>query len=203
VNDNWALAFNPYRLSGQNWYLRLQPSLHFTQGVGKYIKPLLWPESRSEMSTLNLGPTLGYENYKPVTLQWQRNFGASLSYARSRTLQQTSISSGGGTPNKINDVVSGWRRELTAFYGIGFFPNNRTQVNAALRVDAVEAKEKHRYVQPALNLDVNYFISYRTYLSASANIGYSHLELTDNAGVKTKSQNLFSNMSVTLSHVVF
>jgi hypothetical protein len=89
--------------------------------------------------------------------------------------------------------------ELNTFYGLGYYPNNRTSLNSSLHL-TTSLNASAYSIEPSIDFSTDYFISYRTRLSASLSALYQrdHLNLS---GVPTnKTHNLTFNFSIGISH---
>lgn len=201
INDDWAFAINPYRLSGANWYVRLQPSIRYNHF--KYNNANLTPVTSSELSntTFSFGPAIGYTNYLPLSLKWQRDFGFSASYVRNKNSQKLETI----YPNdvfKYNIDTADHKTTFTGFYSIGYFPNTRTQITALLLADGTYYKNKDLLLVTSLGITANYFLSYRTYLTASASAGYTR-RVQHTTVAELKGHDVYGSLGVSLSHIVF
>lgn len=184
-NDNWTLAFNPQRLSGKYWYVQLRPSGQFSTGNQTSSGASSKSTNEQQYTLLNLGPAAGYENFKPVSLKWQRNFGASAAWQRHRE-KQTDRTTLNGVTTETKAEYKQQGASLYAFYGIGYYPNNRTLVNATLGFDGryiryhESSLKQSRWMRPSLGFSADYFVSYRTRLTANLSLygEFNHFEYT-------------------------
>jgi hypothetical protein len=205
INDNWTLAFNPYRLSGANWYLNLKSSAEI--GKAKQTTKDVTASTTSEQysDVLGIGPRLGYENYKPINLNWQRNFGGNVSWQaeRSKESNKTTLN---GTSAETKTELKQHQTELYAFYELGFYPNNRTKLNASIDVRATRyqyklaAMDNQTSLRPSFNFSTDYFINYRTRLYANAYVYHEYDHYTY-LSLPSFTKNAFrSGFSVGISH---
>lgn len=205
INDNWAFAFNPYRLSGSIWQFDLKSSVE----IGKSKQTVTQSNSKTiseNKSTLyGTGPSASYENHKPKSLKWQRNFGSSLSYRIGKSEINNSYSYTGGSfgdSTKSNEYLT----EFNAFYGFGFFPNNRTKLNATLGAYAANAKyksgslNKSFSLHPSFNFSTDYFLSYKTRLTANVYMLYSYDHIRQTAIPFNTANSFHAGFSIGLSH---
>lgn len=201
INDNWTLAFNPNRLSGSNWYIRLQPGVNYNRNTGNSTRNFTTYESKIKATSFTLSPVIGYENYRPLSLKWQRNMGLSFSYSRYNYNREDEWISP-GSPSKNSTDTSAWQSMAHAFYGIGYYPNNRTQITAILDMNGNYDKTRLFSLLSVFSLDVRYFLGYRTFLSASVNARHTIGTVKSNG--KNEQAHLFlSDLGVSLSHVLF
>jgi hypothetical protein len=207
INDNWALAFNPYRLSGANWFVRFIPSAGFSKNTSQSEQIADKTNTRSEQKFLAVSPVIGYENYKPINLKWQRNMGINLSYQSLwHNIEGRSTFNGNSFFSEIDSHESQMR--WYSFYGIGYFPNNRTLLNANLVVEAVHIKydnnplKKSTVIKPSLNFSTDYFISYKTRLSAYWNLQYDLFNNKTVMDTDSKGHYFSTSLSLGLSHSI-
>jgi hypothetical protein len=201
INDNWSLSFNPARLSGANWYIRVQPGIRYSRTTNHAQTSSTLYDSKSKSTLFTVSPVVGYEAYRPLSLQWQRNMGISFSFARYNSNREDEWTSP-GMPGKTSIDTSAWQSVAHAFYGVGYYPNNRTQLNAVLDLSGNYDKAHQFSMLSTFSLNVQYFISYRTFLSASVNARHNLGTLEVN-GKKESAHDFFSDFAVSLSHVLF
>ncbi len=208
VNDNWALAFNPGRLSGAHWYISLQPGAGIGTNTYNLQQPAAKHDSRHNNTLFTLAPMAGYEKYVPVSLKWQRNMGASLSWQKGWYAYHSKVNSSNQTFRQdSSQQTAQW--SLHTFYGVGFYPNNRTQVTVNLAVEASRLafeKSKHQNVtqlRPALQLGADYFISYQTRLFAQYNLWYLQNFYTHGSLSPSDEKQLNTNVSIGITHILF
>ena len=207
INDNWALALNPYRLSGRNWFVRFAPSAGFSKNTSQSEQIADKTTTSSEQKFLTVSPVIGYETFKPINLKWQRNMGFNLSYQSSwRNTDAKSTFNGGSFNSENNSHES--QMQLYSFYGIGYFPNNRTLLNANLVLEAVHSKydngplKKSTVVKPSLSFSTDYFISYKTRFSAYWSLAYDYFNNKTTTDTNLKGHYFNTSLSLGLSHVI-
>ena len=200
INDNWALALNPRRLSGASWYLRLQPGVEYKRFATNNFTSIAY-SSKIANTFLNLTPVIGYENYRPISLKWQRNFNVSLAYTATRFNQNTEGTYQGNT-TKTSNTTNKWNGTINASYGIGYYPNNRTMIDGSFAVTGNYYGSRNFDLQPLLRFNAQYFISYRTYLRASASVRYNYMDLYPGPAF-TPPSDFSSEFSVSVSHIIF
>jgi hypothetical protein len=197
VNDDWAFAINPYRLAGVAWFARLKPGISYSRFRSNQ-KTVPVSTSKEDIFTLSITPEIGFEKYVPVSLQWQQNVGVSIDYELQRYGANQKDETTTGTL-EVERKENFWEAEFTAFWGLGFFPNTRTQIGSNLLANFSYSKSKTFQASPGLDLFVNYFIGYRTYLSAFGIIRFN--------GVNSPSfgnyRNTQSSLSLAFSHILF
>lgn len=200
VNDDWAFAINPFRQSGKSWFARLKPGVTFerNRANNKSQPQPSYAETRGWW--LSFSPEIGYETYRPVSLKWQRNFSVAISYAGTQIYyQQKQVTSTGETGSKT-DVFGGSMR-LNTTYGIGYFPNTRTQLVAAVNLVGGFYKNYWDAIS-SLNVSADYFLGYRTYLRGNISASYAHYQF-DNVPADIIRKNFSSSFSLQLSHFIF
>ena len=205
VNDNWSLAINPYRLSGAAWYVRLKPSATYNHGNSKYKFGTATNGSFSDGLSLGLEPEVGYERYVAKSLKWQHNMGVSASYNNYRSRLQNGYYT--GSSRSDNNIDMG-EEVLTAkaFYGFGFFPNNRTQLSTDFSVTATRLHDRistYYQLQPMLVVGTTYFLGYRTYLSGNLYLTYQWDKYKLSSAYQPYDRSLATSVSVAFSHILF
>ncbi len=194
INDNWSLAFNPYRLSGSAFYVRLKPGFIFGKNVVDTKLPTPQKFSNSN-HTYSIGTEIGFEIQKPSSIRWQRKSGINAGYEA----------------RKHKDIQNAGYYNLSAFHGISYYPNNRTILDALLSVNANHYRSKNQQnittksstLTPAFNFLTTYFLSYRTRLNANFIIQYSKYS-SENQFIAPSSGNGFnSGISFNLNHTIF
>ena len=209
INDNWTLANNPWRFSGRNWYFRARPGVGLINNTYKLEQSSAATASHYNQKFVTVSPVWGYENYKPLNLKWQRDMRLDVSYYKTwnRADSKTVFN---GTEDKNATKTKEWQAGLFASYGIGYYPNTRTGINGSLSVEAVYFKpvaydiyKNTKMVKPALNISADYFLSYRTSLSAQLNLLYEHRYVSLVNGKKFENHFFNSGFSFGLSHIIF
>lgn len=212
VNDNWALAFNPGRLRGTRMYVQLNPGIRFEEvmmdqkglNVNEY-------NSTSKAFSYFYSPKIGIEHYKPAGLHWQQNVTASLQFQQTFT-RQTSKTESTGTITEIENFSALPQLVLQSSYGFGYYPNNRTIVNAGLNFDAIygngflgTAEQEYYVLSPGVQVNADYFINYRTRLFLTAGVNYRYTDVKNYApGLLVYDKNLVTaNFNFGISHFIF
>jgi hypothetical protein len=201
VNDNWALAFNPFRSSGTILYLRLQPSIRLNQNL--FEEKVFAPVYRSDdnQQTASLSPVVGFEKYLPVSLRWQSDFGIRVNWQRSwswRTYKEK---------NGVNTMETKTYSDQTqlgsyAYYHLGFYPNNRTVVDAYLNMLAQYGGTYKWDVTPELQLSASYFLGYRTRLTANLYARQNYYTTIDAQNQKIAGNLRTGSFSLGLTHFI-
>ncbi len=212
VNDNWALAFNPGRLRGTRFYAQLNPGIRFNEtGMDQKGQNINEFNSNSNAFTYFYSPEIGIEHYKPAGLHWQRNVTASLQFQQTFTRQKAKTESTGSVTETENFSAF---PELVfqSFYGFGYYPNNRTIVNAGLNLDASYGKgflgsaDRDYYIlSPGVQVNADYFINYRTRLFLTAGLNYTYTDVKNYVpGLIAYDRNLvIASFNFGLSHFIF
>jgi hypothetical protein len=210
INDNWALAFNPQRLSGTSWYVRLQPSISWNKNYRNFKEATVNTEYNATGTSISWTPDIGIVRYTPVNLHWQRNMGATLTWNQYRIASKVKqVAQSGTTETKETTKPSTLNGNL--FYNIGYFPNNRTLVQAGTNIlvqhsildQKLNTITSQTEIRPTLNLSADYFISYNTRLSLQ---GYAYHNSFQNKyanGNTIKTNSWSSGFSVAINHVIF
>jgi hypothetical protein len=208
INDNWVMAYNPYRLSGANWYIHVSPgggittnnSYNKADGMNNYGK--------HKITHTNLTPLIGYENYKPVNLKWQRNFMTTMSFQKNWNRDEIrSLFYGSEFISKSE--TKEWKTRLYSMYGWGYFPNNRTAINASVQLDASLSKtsdpllfKEMRIIQPGIVFSADYFLSYRTRLTAFWGLNYKSTRTVSIANETFKGHEFSTGIYLGLAHAI-
>jgi hypothetical protein len=103
INDNWTLAYTPNRLSGSNWFLRLQPSAGIRKSTSENSQSGSTLSSRQTTKDYTLFPVVGYEKFVPVNLRWQRNMSISLSWTSEWENTHSNYNNNGTASEDNND----------------------------------------------------------------------------------------------------
>lgn len=200
VNDNWAFAINPFRQSGASWFARVKPGIGIEKSNSKNNNS---PQSSNDnsLTLLNISPEIGYENYKPVNLKWQRNFGVSVSYFGTRYYQRNKFVSGSNQTETTTDFYSA-QYYLNSYYGIGYFPNTRTQLTGNIGLRGVYGNPEYWHLTPSLDLTINYFLGYRTYLTGNVTTRYTYYK-SGSSLFNFDGNHLYGGFALHLSHFIF
>jgi len=208
VNDNWVMAYNPYRSSGSNWYIRLLPGGGIQQENNYYKADGMNNSGKRKITYASLGPLFGYENNKPLNLKWQRNFTTFISYQKKwKNEENRSVFNGSETEWKTD--TKEWQTRLYSRYGWGYFPNNRTAINAYLQLDASFGKsyepiiyKEMRIIKPEIDFSADYFLSYRTRFNAHWNLSYKTVRAVSLANETLKGHDFYTGISFGLTHSI-
>jgi hypothetical protein len=195
INDNWSYGYNPLRSSGSDWFFRLIPFYGFN--IDKNSNP---PDYSLQQSTHTLGvrPEIGYENYKPINLKWQRDLGARFSWSYDRhhfAVKNTNS----GTTSKFKSSGDFMQSQLNLFYGLGYYPSNRSKVNSTLKLSGSIGEGAYS-INPSIDFSADYFVSYRTRLSAYLSTIYEYDQQNFAGGPTVNAHSLNVNFIVTISH---
>jgi hypothetical protein len=202
LNDILFFAFNNYRLAGKERFIRLSPALSGvsrdrTQNdiIDKY-------EQRSKIKSALL--SIGFNNYKPVNLKHQNNYGASvkLNYISYKSTDR--YFSSGVLVNEFNGNTTIKQAGINLFYQHSLYPNTRTIINLTLQTEGGYQdadKEDSFYSTTNLSGNFNYFISYRTRLTFDIGTTYSKNIYTayQNLQFQPDNMQLFVNAGIGIS----
>lgn len=173
LNDILFFAFNNYRLAGKEKFIRLSPAL---SGIYKDLtqKDLIDKfEQRPIIKSAVL--SIGYNNYKPISLKHQHNYGASikLNYISYKSTEKYFSSGILVTALNFNTIIK--QAGLNFFFQHAIYPSTRTTINLTLQSEAgYQDVEQHEGFYGIANLsgNFNYFISYRTRLTFNIGAAY-------------------------------
>jgi hypothetical protein len=208
INDNWALAFNPLRYSGTNWYFNVTPSASWVSNTNTNSLGNVKTESKGSAFGYGLQPTIGFNRYVPKSLHWQRNMGVMASYSRNNLKEKAKISN---SLPELEEITETSMYHTYLFYEMGYYPNNRTLVNAGVNMtgtwnqyDGTGTTESMTTIKPGAYLTADYFISYNTRLSLQAGASYEHNKIKrTGTGVDNTNRNLLGTFSIGIAHVIF
>jgi hypothetical protein len=163
---------------------------------------------RQTLTYASLTPLLGYENNKPLNLKWQRNLATIISIQKKWNSDETrNIYFGSESVSKIDTWE--WLTRLYSRYGWGYFPNNRTAINAYLLLDASFGKSSRqvvykemRIIRPEIDFSADYFLSYRTRFNAHWNLSYKSLHAVSNTNETLNGHELYTGISFGLVHSI-
>lgn len=202
INDNWSLAFNPPRNSGTIYFAKLKPSFQWRNDSRESNDPPTSWETKINGKSVGLSPVIGFETYKPTSLQWQRNAGLSVSYQRYWNWWNYRYKSDTGNSESDNSSKEGFY-SLQAFYGIGFYPNNRTVLNASASLATNYYTRNYWSLNPQFLFSTSYFLGYRTRLNANVSYAFTRNSLEYSNGMVSTSSQSNANFSVGLAHYFF
>lgn len=212
LNDNWSLAFNPGRQAGTVFYFRISPSVLWNRNINNQNIPQNNLKSYERRFTYAYEPELGFEKQKPVNLYWQKSMGATFSFIQQwqRNKSYYQDSSNPQQPvnfyNTVYSVLS-----FNAFYGVGFYPNNRTMINGGfnfvsqLFVNNINGQKGNFSLKPGLFLDANYFVNYRTrlFLNVQSSYYYFKPKTLPSTSQIYQTAELNANINIGFTHVIF
>jgi hypothetical protein len=102
-----------------------------------------------------------------------------------------------------------WLTRLYSRYGWGYFPNNRTAINAYIQMDASFGKSSRevvykemRIISPEIDFSADYFLSYRTRFTAHWNLNYKSIRADSFANESLKSNEFNTGISFGLTHSI-
>lgn len=212
VNDNWALAFNPGRQSGTIYYFRVRPSAIVYRNKNEQKLPANFSEGNNRSFSYGYETVAGVEKQQPVNLFWQRKMKASLSFVQEWKREKTEFQTGNNPPQLLPwSTSTGSGLLMNAFYGIGYYPNNRTIIDGGFTVQS--AYSFHNFSQsysgfvlsPGVTLSANYFISYKTRVTVFANAMYMYFDPSANASpyLSFSRSSVDANINIGFSHILF
>ncbi len=146
VDDNWEYAQGPVRESGNRLSAGLVPEFryYYSDEETTYTSPDDTSEQKNTRKTAGIKLQTMYESEKPLNLHWQRSMSATLSYGYSKNLNTNQLSE---NPERKSDTD-----ELTleaAFdYGMGYFPNSRTDITGLFSLDLQQFNKKENLDEP-------------------------------------------------------
>ena len=175
LNDVLFFAFNNYRLSGTERFVRLTPFISDFSNDNFENNSIQKFEEKAQIKSLDF--SVGLNKHVPLNLTHQNNFGAAL---RLNYMEQDysdrSITSGAITNEQKNNTTSK-QAALDLFFEHAIYPNTRTSINFRLQTLAgIQEFDKTTKFLGSASVDgnFNYFISYRTRLNFEVGAFYRH-----------------------------
>jgi len=193
MNDNWDYAQGPVRESGKRLSAGIVPYLSYDHSNGEttYSGPADTSEQKFTHNTLGIKMQIQalYEIEKPINLHWQKSMSVKLSYGYSKNL---------GTSHsedpEIKTDIDQLQLDAGIMYGMGYYPNSRTDVSGQVSLDFQQSNRKenldvpleqikgyglvpgvllavHYYISPQCRLNINYGI---TYYYTNSNLKYDY-----------------------------
>ncbi len=210
VNDNWALANNPGRSSGSAWFVQLQPSAGIQKAKNNYVSATHKTTGTNTNKFLKLSPVIGFEKYIPVNLKWQRNMGLTVSWLTGWTDYHYK-SNVNGTELQTSQSFHESKTSFSGFYGLDYYPNNRTALNANIGMEASHIKydednpslKNSTLLRPFLNFSTDYFINYKTRFSAHWNVIYEKSFIDPVLGSQLTAHNFTTSFGAGLFYYIF
>ena len=172
LNDILFYAINNTRFAGTEKFVRLTPSAsgsNFNQYQSNGID-----KSKHNFTTQTALLSAGFKKYKPANLVHQNNYGIALNLSYTTA----NLTDRNFTNNVVVSEIKGKtdikKAGASLFYQHTIYPNTRTDINFGLQTDLgyQDIDPKNFYATGNLYCSVNYFISYRTRLTAGAGAVY-------------------------------
>lgn len=209
INDNWAFAMNPFRTSGTQWFVRLTPFASYNAINSQTVVFRSESENSNSIFSHGIMPEIGFNRSKPISLKWQKNYGLSGSYQLVRTKYKQSSKFNGTVVQTPDSVLETKSISAIVFYSIGYYPNNRTNIETSFTTGASRIEYDHLPSETFVNYNASlavtarYFIGYRTYLNGIYQLSYnSALPEAGNSFVtNTKVWNSYLHLNLT--HFIF
>lgn len=203
VNDNWVFAYNPFRLHGNQWYVRVKPSAGILQQVEKSTLPVTTHETRTVRS-IGVSPEAGFESQKAKSLHWQRSFIINVSYMSS--VNNEVIKNKGVFPTETKNEYNQQQADIYSSYSLGYFPNTRTRILGTLGASATyfEGYDFDQIViaRSFLTIATSYFLGYRTTLNAVIGFSYERRDI-ESPMQKMVLGNFNFNSGISFTHFIF
>jgi hypothetical protein len=168
VNDNWDYAQGPVREAGKRFSAGLIPeySYLYSNLETTYSDPTDTTGLKLKRNILGIRMQGLYELERPVNLHWQRSFAVKMSYGYSRNISSNQYIE--EPENKSSSDQLNLEAELR--YGMGYFPNSRTNITGQVSLDFRHAnllknqdnpdlKFNNFLVAPLFDLAVYYYVS--------------------------------------------
>lgn len=213
--DIWLYGDAFQRLSGQSIELRLNPDFDIRSFNSEYnntINGVYNYSSENNNISTNYRFSLLYQYEKVINQKWQRSANASIDINLiNLNVEQTYSNNNTDKMSIKEDIAS-----LSGTYGIGYYPNTRTNIYANISQVLSSSFYNTRTVngvietnnQKALTsnthftLGTYYYFSPQLRLSASADISNNYFT-NDITNSTLKRNNLYGNYSIGLSYSFF
>ena len=209
INDNWVLANNPGRLSGTSWFAQLQPGVEFLKEFSEATSSMDVLSDDNIRKSFSVSPVVGFEKYVPVNLQWQQNLKLSLAWVAAWTHDENTHGYN-GSDEVLEQSVHETQTRLSGKYGLGYYPNTRTLIDASVNLEAIYTNYDKDYdlknsflLIPSFVFSTSYFISYKTRLSAYLDINYAKYYVHPLISENYQGRNFSTSVSISLTHNIF
>ena len=175
LNDIVFFAFNDFRLSGTEKFIRLKPYIEKFE-LNQSEQPV---DNRNKVEAFNYSTllTAGINKHVPQNLHHQDDLGIAIELSYHSLDYRERDFVGGNIISEL-DLESNLKQAgLTGFYHHGIYPNSRTLINfkADTRGGYQDFEgESSFYFLGRLEASWNYFISYRTRLICNLGAQYLH-----------------------------
>jgi len=182
LNDSWSYPGVMYRYSGYRIYGGIDPEYQLNYNKTEAIWKFTPDDSKSweNNSVTYLGLIVGFKHERPVSLRWQSALDLSAGYGIEQTLRK------GRTILPEPTDTREWkttqqRGTLSADYGVGFYPNSRTWLNAGFQADMLyygkgtnkPYAQEESDMQPSLFLNLGPSANAWIYLSPQLSISFT------------------------------
>jgi hypothetical protein len=181
VNDNWDYAQGPVRESGKRLSGGLVPNFSYSNNriETTYSSPDDTSEQKIIQKNLGIKMQASYVIEKPVNLHWQRSMSVTIAYGYDKDLNTSKLSENPETKSDFGQM----ELEAGINYGMGYYPNSRTEITGLVSLDFHQAGRKDNLdqplekintygVEPKFALDLHYYISPQFRLNIFYNIYY-------------------------------
>ena len=175
LNDILFFAFNNYRLSGTEKFIRLTPVISDYRNDNSQNNTAQKFEERALIKSLNF--SVGINKHVPLNLAHQNNFGAALQLNYIEQDYSNRFFTSGTITNELKNSATRKQAALDLFFEHAIYPNTRTAVNIRMQtLSGIEELEKNTefFGSARVDGDFNYFISYRTRLNFGLGAFYQH-----------------------------
>lgn len=189
MNDILFFAFNDYRLSGTEKFIRFTPFISDYSNDQVQNNNVYKYKARAMVKSLNF--SVGLNKHVPLNLAHQNNFGAALQLNYIRQDYSDIYFSADTITSALKNNPTTKQAALDLFFEHSIYPNTRTTINFRLQtLGGYEDFNKTTKFFGSANLTgaFNYFISYRTRLNLSLGTFYRY-----NTSEKYRSMELLPN----------
>ena len=175
LNDILFFAYNLPRLSGTELFIRVTPALNKENRDDRYDSPNSEFERKNTIKSIRA--STGIRRYIPANLTHQNNYGISAGFNYiSGEMSEKQFTN--GTPVFSQEMNATLKQAfLNLFFEHAIYPNTRTVVSFNLRSETgYQDFEQDSGFFGLINIsgNLNYFISYKTRLVATAGIDYKN-----------------------------
>jgi hypothetical protein len=183
LNDNWDNSAGPLRESGRRFSAGLVPNTTLSRTYNKVEYDTTTTDyiTKNRTSIFGIRAFADYTVAIPMDLHWQKNWSLNASYGYGGDLYRNTV-----TDYKLER--GSYNLTGKAAYGLGFYPNSRTDVTGTLSLNLLQymrhetltgTTNRFKYIElaPAFTLNLHYYISAQMRLNVHYDVGYAFTNL--------------------------
>jgi hypothetical protein len=198
------------RPSGKKLEYYLSPCLQYTMHSYSGSGEKLWKRNTNELIS-NLGLTVYYNNYKPISIKWQRNFNIIVKVSGSRDIEDELLDS-----NSYESQKTKWETYASSSYTYGFYPSSRTNFSIGVSAnyqysleltDSESTKDLYNNIYAGIHVGGYYYLSSKLRLSGNfrltANKNSSEYTYSENSTSNQKNISINNNLALALTYYIY